>query len=59
MALIAAPAAALLALVATSQDSDGKNTCRAVLEQLRSSRQFAVHQAAAAVQARVKKPART
>jgi hypothetical protein len=34
---VAAPAAALLALVAPSHGDDGNNTCRAVLQQLRSS----------------------
>jgi len=35
--LKAAPAAALLALIAPSHDEEGENTCRAVLEQLRHS----------------------
>ncbi|MEO7066447.1 MAG: AsmA family protein [Rhodanobacter sp.] len=37
LATIAAPAAALLAVVAPSHDNDGDNTCRAVLSQLRHS----------------------
>lgn len=37
LAVVAAPAAALLALVAPSHDNDGENTCRAVLDQLRHS----------------------
>jgi len=37
LGVVAAPAAALLALVAPSHDNDGDNTCRAVLQQLRSS----------------------
>jgi len=59
LGVIAAPAAALLALVAPSHDSDGKNTCRTVLEQLRSSGQIMpATQAVTAVKARAKKPAR-
>jgi len=59
LGVVAAPAAALLALVAPSHDSDGKNTCRTVLEQLRSSGQaMPAIQAATAVKARAKKPAR-
>jgi uncharacterized protein involved in outer membrane biogenesis len=34
LAVVAAPAAALLALVSPSHDSDGENTCRNVLEQM-------------------------
>lgn len=37
LGVVAAPAAALLALVSPSHDNDGDNTCRAVLQQLRSS----------------------
>jgi len=37
LAVVATPVAALLALVAPSHDNDGDNTCRAVLEQMRSS----------------------
>jgi AsmA family protein len=37
LGVVAAPAAALLALVAPSHDNDGDNACRAVLQQLRSS----------------------
>ncbi len=37
LGVVAAPVAALLALVAPSHDNDGDNTCRAVLQQLRSS----------------------
>jgi len=37
LTVVAAPAAALLALVAPSHNNGGDNTCRAVLEQLRSS----------------------
>src|SRR6185437_11548333 len=37
LGVVAAPAAALLALVAPSHDKDNDNTCRAVLQQLRSS----------------------
>jgi len=37
LGVVAAPAAALLALVAPSHDNDGDNTCRTVLQQLRSS----------------------
>jgi uncharacterized protein involved in outer membrane biogenesis len=37
LAVVAAPAAALLALVSPSHDNDGENTCRNVLGQLRSS----------------------
>ena len=37
LGVVAAPAAALLALVAPSHDEEGENTCRAVLEQLRHS----------------------
>jgi hypothetical protein len=37
LGVVAAPAAALLALVAPSHDDAGDNTCRAVLQQLRSS----------------------
>jgi hypothetical protein len=42
LATIAAPAAALIALIAPSHDKDdsGGNTCRAVLQQLRSSGQI-------------------
>ncbi len=59
LAVVAAPAAALLALVAPSHDSDGKNTCRTVLERLRSSGQvMPATQAATAVNARTRKPAR-
>jgi uncharacterized protein involved in outer membrane biogenesis len=37
LGVVAAPAAALLALIAPSHDEEGENTCRAVLEQLRHS----------------------
>jgi len=37
LGVVAAPAAALLALVAPSHDSDNGNTCRAVLQKMRSS----------------------
>jgi hypothetical protein len=37
LGVVAAPAAALLALVAPSHGDDGDNTCRAVLQQLRQS----------------------
>lgn len=37
LAAVAAPAAALLALVAPSHDNDNDNTCRVVLDQLRHS----------------------
>jgi uncharacterized protein involved in outer membrane biogenesis len=37
LGVVAAPAAALLALVSPSHGDDGDNTCRAVLQQLRSS----------------------
>jgi uncharacterized protein involved in outer membrane biogenesis len=37
LAVVAAPVAALLALVVPSHGSDGDNTCRAVLDQVRSS----------------------
>ncbi|MGY3040673.1 uncharacterized protein involved in outer membrane biogenesis [Rhodanobacter sp. TND4EL1] len=37
LSVVAAPAAALLALVAPSHDDDGQNTCRNVLQQLRQS----------------------
>ncbi len=37
LAVVAAPAAALLALIAPSHDQDTDNTCRVVLDQLRSS----------------------
>ena len=37
LAVVAAPAAALLALVAPSHDNDNDNTCRVVLDQLRHS----------------------
>jgi len=37
LGVVAAPAAALLALVSPSHDGDGDNTCRVVLQQLRSS----------------------
>ncbi|HWX67597.1 MAG TPA: AsmA family protein [Rhodanobacter sp.] len=37
LGVVAAPAAALLALVSPSHDGDGDNTCRTVLQQLRSS----------------------
>ncbi len=58
LGVVAAPAAALLALVAPSHDSDGKNTCRNVLEQLRSSgKAMPATQAATAVKPRAKKPA--
>ncbi|MGP1665129.1 MAG: AsmA family protein, partial [Rhodanobacter sp.] len=35
LAVVAAPAAALLALVAPSHDDEGDNTCRTVLQPLR------------------------
>ncbi len=37
LGVVAAPAAALLALVSPSHDDNGDNTCRAVLQQLRST----------------------
>ncbi|MGN6327495.1 MAG: AsmA family protein [Rhodanobacter sp.] len=37
LGVVAAPAAALLALIAPSHDEEGENTCRAVLGQLRQS----------------------
>ena len=37
LGVVAAPAAALLALIAPSHDEEGENTCRAVLDQLRHS----------------------
>jgi uncharacterized protein involved in outer membrane biogenesis len=37
LGVVAAPAAALLALVSPSRNDDNDNTCRAVLQQLRSS----------------------
>jgi hypothetical protein len=37
LSVIAAPAAALLALMAPSHDTSSENTCRSVLQQLRSS----------------------
>jgi uncharacterized protein involved in outer membrane biogenesis len=37
LGVVAAPAAALLALIAPSHDQEGENTCRAVLDQLRHS----------------------
>jgi uncharacterized protein involved in outer membrane biogenesis len=37
LGVVAAPAAALLALVAPSHGGDGDNTCRTVLQQLRHS----------------------
>ncbi|KRE89361.1 hypothetical protein ASG87_03200 [Frateuria sp. Soil773] len=37
LGVVAAPAAALLALVSPSHDDGGENTCRTVLQQLRSS----------------------
>jgi uncharacterized protein involved in outer membrane biogenesis len=37
LGVVAAPAVALLALVAPSHDNDGDNTCRTVLQQLRRS----------------------
>ena len=40
LSVVAAPAAALLALVAPSHDDNGENTCRTVLQQLRQSGQM-------------------
>ncbi|MDQ6646956.1 MAG: AsmA family protein, partial [Pseudomonadota bacterium] len=37
LAVVAAPAAALLALISPSHDNDGENTCRNVLQQLNTS----------------------
>jgi uncharacterized protein involved in outer membrane biogenesis len=37
LSVVAAPAAAMLALIAPSHGDDGDNTCRTVLQQLRSS----------------------
>ncbi len=54
LAVVAAPAAALLALVAPSHDNDGDNTCRAVLDQLRNS--GTMPNAAKAKTAAAKKP---
>lgn len=57
LAVVAAPAAALLALIAPSHDNDGVNTCQSVLAQLRSSGQLMpASKAVPAIKPQAKKP---